>query len=241
MSEMFGFALQRDNLYSQVADRIQELIVAQSLRPGDRLPGERELAEQMGISRTVVREAIRVLSVRGLVKTKPGCGTYIRELHPRDMSASVELFFKLQQPSIRDVYQVRRMIEVEVAGLAAERAGDEDIQVIQETIDRMRCVGQDVDQFVQLDLDFHLALAAATHNDLFALLLHSVANLWQQVIRLSYQIPDAVQDALYHHQHVLDQIRQHDVSAARQAMLEHIDRSLEMIEAVHRQMESQRR
>ena len=74
---MFGFSLQRDKLYKQVADKIQDLIAAESLRPGDKLPGERELADRMGVSRTVVREAIRVLGVRGLVRVKSGCGTYV--------------------------------------------------------------------------------------------------------------------------------------------------------------------
>ena len=77
---MFDFSLRRDKLYQQVADRIQQLIAEDALRPGDKLPGERELAERMGVSRTVVREAIRALSVRGLVKVKPGCGTYVQEV-----------------------------------------------------------------------------------------------------------------------------------------------------------------
>ena len=90
MDEMFGFPLKRDKLYKQVADRIQHLITADSLRPGDKLPGERELAEQMGVSRTVIREAIRVLSDRGLVHVKSGCGTYVRELSHKDAAASFE-------------------------------------------------------------------------------------------------------------------------------------------------------
>ena len=92
MDERFDFSLRRDKLYQQVADQIQELILTDSLRPGDRLPAERELAERMGVSRTVVREAFRVLCDRGLVKVKSGCGTYVQELSHKDAAASIELF-----------------------------------------------------------------------------------------------------------------------------------------------------
>ena len=242
MGDMFGFSLQRDNLYKQVADRIQDLIISESLRPGDKLPGERELADQMGISRTVVREAIRVLSVRGLVKTKPGCGTYVRELESRDISAPMELFFKLKQSStaFRDVYEIRRMIEVEAAGLAAERADEKDCGVMQKMIDKLSLIARDSEQFVQLDLDFHLALAAATHNALFGMLLRPITSLWQKVIRMSYRVPGAVQDAISHHTNILEQVKQHDPASARQAMLDHVRRSQEMVESIHKHHDNQR-
>ncbi len=237
MSEMFDFSLQRDNLYKQVADRIQELIISESLRPGDKLPGERELAERMGVSRTVVREAIRVLSVRGLVKTKSGCGSYVRALEASDLSAPMALFFKLKssQTLLRDVYDVRRMIEVEVAGLAAARATEDDLEAIQETIDAMSAAAHNSEQFVQLDLDFHMALAAAAHNDLLSMLLYPITDLWQEVIRISYQIPDAVQDALLYHRNILERIRARDVDGAKRAMQAHIEHSREMVELVSKE------
>ncbi|MBN1935844.1 MAG: FadR family transcriptional regulator [Anaerolineae bacterium] len=234
MGEIFDFSLQRDNLYKQVADRIQELIVSESLHPGDKLPGERELAERMGVSRTVVREAIRVLSVRGLVKTKSGCGTYVRELNASDVSAPMALFFRLRQSKtlLCDVYEVRRVIEVEAAGLAAERATGDDLDAMQETIDALSGAPQNLEQFVQLDLDFHLALAAAAHNDLLAMLLYPITNLWQEVIHISYQVPDAVQNAIFYHGAILEHLRARDVAGSRQAMLAHIRRSQEMAESV---------
>ena len=234
---MFDFPLQRDNLYKQVADRIQQLIISESLRPGDKLPGERELAERMGVSRTVVREAIRVLSVRGLVKTKSGCGSYVRALDASDVSAPMALFFKLKQSPtlVRDVYDLRRIIEVEAAGLAAARATEDDLETIQETIDAMSVGAKSVEQFVQLDLDFHMALAAATHNDLLSMFLYPLTDLWQEVIRISYQIPDAAQDALFYHRSVLERIRARDIDGAKRAMQAHIEHSREMVELVSKE------
>ena len=233
---MFEFALQRDRLSKQVADQIQKLIVADSIRPGDKLPGERELAERMGVSRPVVREAIRVLSVRGLVKVKPGCGTYVQEPSPGDAAASIELFLRLRQPAehLQNVYEVRRMLEVELAGLAAERATEEDWAAMQETIDRLSTSARDPEQFIQIDLDFHLALAAAAHNELLGLLLHPITNLWLQVVRVSYQAPSAVEDAVFFHSNILSKVRQRDAEQARQAMLEHICHSQSLVESVQR-------
>lgn len=241
MGEMFDFPLKRDNLYKQVADRIQDLIIAESLHPGDKLPGERELADKMRISRTVVREAIRVLGVRGLVKTKSGCGTFVRELESGDISAPMELFFRLQQSStpFRDVYEIRCMIEVEAAGLAAERGNKADCAIMQQTIDELVPASQDPEQFVQLDLDFHLALAAATHNVLFGMLLRPVTNLWQNVIRLSYQAPGAVQNAISYHTSILEQVKRHDPASARQAMLEHVRQSQQMVKSIYKQDSNQ--
>lgn len=241
MNELFGFSLDRDNLYKQVADRIQDLIVSESLHPGDKLPSERDLAEKMGVSRTVVREAIRVLGVRGLVETKSGCGTYVRALESRDISAPMELFFKLKlSPTpFRDVYEVRRMIEVEAAGLAAERGTCADYELMQKTIDELESRARDPDQFVQLDLEFHLALAAATHNAFFEMLLRPITDLWRTVIRMSYQIPGAVQDAVSYHANVLEQVKRRDPISARQAMLEHIRHSQDMVESIHYQDDNQ--
>ena len=91
MGELFSFDLQRDQLSMQVADRLQHLIVAESLKLGDQLPGERELAKRLGVSRTVVREALRVLADRGLLKVKQGCGTFVCDLSPKDAAAPIEL------------------------------------------------------------------------------------------------------------------------------------------------------
>ena len=239
MGKKFDFDLCYDKLYKQVADQIQELIVSEALRPGDKLPGERELAEQLGVSRTVVREAIRLLSVRGLVEVKPGCGTYVREPSPRDAAAPIELLLKLRQcPNFLDnLYEVRHMIEVEVAGLAAERATGEDFAAMEAAIEGMRAHVGDADRFVHHDLVFHSALADATHNDLFSILLNAISDLWSKGAMLAYQAPSAAEDSLAHHCNVLQHVKAQDQEKARQAMREHIRQSQSLVEAVRHQLD----
>jgi DNA-binding FadR family transcriptional regulator len=238
MDEMFEFPLKRDKLYKQVADQIQNLIVADSLHPGDKLPGERELAEQMGVSRTVIREAIRVLSDRGLVSVKSGCGTYVRELSHRDATASIELFLKLRQSpeSFQHVYEVRRMIEVEAAGLAALRADKEDHTALETAIDGMAGSKGDPQKYAECDLAFHAAVAAATHNELFGILLGPISELLEEMVRISLDAPNAVDEGLAHHHNILKQIKTRDAEKARQAMRDHLNHARGLIEIVHKRV-----
>lgn len=238
MDDIFDISIRRDRLYEQVTEQIQELIVAESLRPGDKLPSERELSERLGVSRTVVREAIRVLSVRGLVKVKPGCGTYIQEPSPKDAAAPIELFLKLRRcpESFDNLYEIRRMIEVEATGLAAERATDDDFAAMEAAIEGMIAHQDDPEQYTQYDLAFHAALAGATHNDLFSALLSPIANLWLEVVLISVHAPGAATDGVNHHRNILRWIRGRDAEKARQAMRAHICHSQNLVETVREQM-----
>jgi GntR family transcriptional repressor for pyruvate dehydrogenase complex len=238
MDEIFDISIRRDRLYEQVTERLQDLIVTESLRPGDKLPSERELAERLGVSRTVVREAIRVLSVRGLVKVKPGCGTYIQELSPKDAVAPIELFLKMRQTpgSVDNLYEIRRMIEVEIAGLAAERATKDDYAAMEAAIQGMIAHLDDPEQYTHYDLAFHEAVATATHNDLFRTLLSPIANLWLEVVLISVRVPGASQEGVSYHHQILRGIKARDPERARQAMRAHIHHSQSLVEAVREQL-----
>jgi GntR family transcriptional repressor for pyruvate dehydrogenase complex len=234
VSEPLELSLKRDRLHTQIADQIQDLIVARSLQPGDKLPSERELADQLGISRTVVREAIRTLNVRGLVKVKPGCGTYVEAITPEAALASIELLLRLRHTpeQLGNLYEIRRMVETEVAGLAAERATKEDLSALEEALDAMVVARDDPELFTQHDLDFHSALARATHNDLFSTLLSPIANLWLEVILISYHAPGAAQQGIDHHRKILAALQDRNRERARRAMYAHIHESQGQVEAV---------
>jgi len=235
MPTTFDFPIHRDSLHEQVADRIQGLIVDESLHPGDRLPGERDLAERVGVSRTVIREAIHVLRVRGLVEVRPGSGTYIRELSPNDAAAPIGLLLKLRQVSDRydDLHEIRRTLEVDIAGLAAERATEKDIAALEEAIKGMAAHPEHADQFTRCDLAFHEALAAATHNDLYTVLLTPITDLLLE-FRLTAYTHDpqgSIEGALTYHRRILSQIKNRDPQGARQAMRDHLRQASSLMEA----------
>jgi len=165
----FGFDLQRTKLYEQVADKIQALIVQESLRAGDKLPGERELAEGLGVCRTVVREAIRALEIRGLVLVKPGCGTYVRAFTAEDAAAPVALYLRLRgKAATREAMEVARGLVPEMVAAAALRRADDDPDTLKASLLTLGSDGL----VVARDLNaFWAALVTASHNGLFRVTL----------------------------------------------------------------------
>jgi GntR family transcriptional repressor for pyruvate dehydrogenase complex len=229
MSDGLNFSLSRESLYEQVANALEKMIIGESLLPGDKLPAEREIAERLGVSRTVVREATRVLNVRGLVKIKQGSGTFVQRLSPRDAVAPISRLLKQGHSgnSLKNLCEVRRTLEIGMAGLAAERADEKDIVEMETIIEDMFKHVEDAERFVKCDLAFHSAIAAATHNELYDVLLIPITDLLLEFRLTDYRFDarSAIEGGLTHHHRILDHIRARDVSGARQAMSDHLDQA----------------
>jgi len=210
-------------LSNRVTGEIEALIVQNRLQPGDRLLAERELARQFGVSRTVIREAVRALTAKGLLEVHPGSGTIVRAPTAQNVSQSMTLYLRgsQSQHDFGKVLEVRSLLEVEIAGFAAERRTADDI-------DRMIATLQRIDQvvtreaFVSWDMEFHLLLAQATHNELFTLLLDSVTEAMRQLRELAFDITGAPTRAYKYHHAILEQVKIGDRKGARQAMREHL-------------------
>jgi len=232
----FEFSLKREQLYQQVAHELQRLIVERSLRPGDKLPSERELAITLGVSRSVVREALRALAMRGLVKVKPGCGTYVCRLSLQDATIPLQLLLKTQDNPrlLEHLFEVRYLLEVEIAGVAAERATTDDIVALEQNLAEMMAT-QDPKRFSDLDLKFHLTLAQATHNELFPVLLAPVTGLLAEAIHLSAHGPGALELGPGHHRRIIAAVKARDPRRAREAMRAHIREAERLVEAVNTQ------
>lgn len=227
------FHISRASLPAQVAERIQRLVESDALKTGDKLPAERDLAERLGVSRPVIREALQMLSERGLVKIKPGCGTYVQEPSATDAAEYLELYFKLRHcpGSLRDFFEMRELLEVATAGLAAERATEADLRTLEKSLRAMRGHDGSMHDYVSADLAFHLALAQAAHNDYLLMLLSPLANIWAEVISLSTQTPDAIQTGIAFHEELYTLILQRDAVGAREAMHRHMLAALALSEA----------
>ena len=202
------------------------MIINGRLQPGDRLPPERELAQQFGVSRTVIREAVRTLVAKSLLEVQPGSGTIVRSPTTKSVAQSMSLLLRAGQPETDydKVHEVRRILEVEIAGLAAERRTAEDLKEMEEILRQTAEaeIQDDRDSFPECDVAFHAALARATHNELFSLLLDSMADIMIKVRQLGFEVPDMPMRALKHHCAIFEQIRVGDAEGARQAMREHL-------------------
>lgn len=240
MDSSLNLQINRATLPVQVADRIQDLIETEALHMGDRLPSERDLAERLGVSRPVIRESLQVLSERGLVRIKPGCGTFVQEPSTQHAADYLELYFKLRlcPGSLHEFFEMRQLLEVETAGLAAERAVSGDIAALDATIANMQSQKDSLAGFISADLEFHLGLAHAAHNEYLLMILGPLANIWSQVISISAKAPGAVQAGIDYHRDIITHITQHDVLGARESMRRHMYAALEFSEAAQQTEES---
>src|SRR5690606_17972508 len=171
--------LRQVRLYERIVHSIRERIVKGELIPGDRLPNERDLAGAYGVSRNVVREAVRALAKDGLVEVRQGSGTYVADGTSNALGDSLGLALSLgsQGRSLGNLIEIRTIIEPTVAGLAAPRARQAELDAMQAEIETMNEAFDDVDGFIAADHRFHVAVARATQNHLVPLILEPVVDV----------------------------------------------------------------
>jgi GntR family transcriptional repressor for pyruvate dehydrogenase complex len=241
-NDLFGALARESTLAERVTDQIKSIIVSGQLQPGDRMPPERELARQFGVSRTVVREAVRALMAQGLVEVYAGSGTLVRNPSAGAVAESLALFLQVGREGFdyRKILEVRRLLEVEIAGLAAERRTEDDLDALALVLGETADVGDSCDAWLKNDMAFHALLAKATKNELFSLLLDSIADIMISVRRLGFDVPNASARTLKYHGAILEQVRQGDAEGARAAMRDHLDEAqATMRTALERRAKSQ--
>jgi len=152
-------------LYEQIVQQIEASVLNGTLKPGDQLPAERELAQRLGVSRTAVREAVKALREKGLVEAYSGRGTFVTDGTTQAARQSFDLMVKLgQQEGSPHLSELRLILEPGIAALAAERVKREDLQALREAVAVMERAQKDPEAYIEADLDFHLALAEAAAN-----------------------------------------------------------------------------
>src|SRR5262245_17681453 len=170
--------IERKRLSEEVADRIEDAILNGRFSIGSQLPSEHQLAHTFGVSRNVVREAYKFLKARGLIEFRNGSGAYVCQLTSEPTSSALGRYIRMlgAHESVEMLYEARRLIEGENVRLAALRATDEDLKTIHDCLSRMRKHTTSVEKWAQADLDFHLAVARATHNPFLSVLLEPLVS-----------------------------------------------------------------
>jgi GntR family transcriptional repressor for pyruvate dehydrogenase complex len=217
------FQVSKGSLTEEVVAQIQELVLSGELRPGEKLPSQRHLAPRLGVSPTVVREAVKILEQKGLLEARAGSGTYVSELTPESFSEALILLFKQGKVSFDHLHEIRRTLEIGIAGMAAERAQPRDIEEIDDAIRRMDEGLDDPDDYINADFAFHLALAQATQNPLFPLLTIALFEVLQESRKLIFQVPGAPERGQKCHRIICDCVERGDGEGARAAMRAHLD------------------
>lgn len=210
-------------LYEQIVQQIEESILKGTLKAGDQLPAERELAQRFGVSRTAVREAVKVLREKGLVEAYSGRGTFITDGTSQAVRQSLDLMIKIGQPEgSSHLVEVRGILEPEIAALAATRAEESHLAAMREAISVMDRSRQDPDAFIEADLDFHLALAEAAANPLILSLIDSIVGLLREQRMGIFYVNGGPERGQFHHKRILETIEHRDPVAAREAMRAHL-------------------
>ena len=210
-------------LYEQIVQQIEESIVKGTLKPGDQLPAERELALRFGVSRTAVREAVKALREKGLVEAYSGRGTYITDGTTQAVRQSLDLMVKIGQPEgFTHLAEVRAILEPEIAALAAVRVQEPELATMREAFALMDRAQRDYEAYIEADLDFHLALAEGAGNPLILSLLDSVVGLLREQRLRILQVPGGPERGQVHHKCILEAVEQRDAEGAREAMRAHL-------------------
>lgn len=210
----------REDRVSEVLRQLSDQITAGAFGHDGALPPEGSLAETFGVSRTVVREAMRILRAQGLVEVSQGKPPRVKPADPQATIASLTLLLRRSEGTLLHLVEARRPLESEIALLAAERAGPADFDRLQETIDRLSTV-RTLDERVRADVEFHRILAETSGNPVFCLLLETISGLLCESRRRTLT-QSGSEIAAVGHRAVLAALRRRDGAAAKSAMLEHL-------------------
>jgi GntR family transcriptional repressor for pyruvate dehydrogenase complex len=205
--------------YQEVARRLHAMLEAGELREGDRLPPERALAETFQVSRGCVREAVRTLAEKGLLESRHGDGTYVCASRPGQLAQALDA----QRHRLRDILELRRVVEPGVAALAAQRATRKDIDALKILIcDQQRALLEGGDD-TGIDAAFHLALARITGNQALLAMLETLNDTLAETRQRHLRTTRRKADSPTFHLRIISALERKDAAAARRAMEEHLD------------------
>ena len=215
--------VRRIRLYEQIADQLEELVIATGFEPGHRLPTERDMARQLRVGRPTIREAYRVLQDRGLVTLSPGTGTRVSAVSSRAISRSVRRFLTSRKVPTREIMEMREILEPEVAALSAARATPELIEGMEQSLSELAAHHDDLGAYVEADFAFHVLLFTAAGNDTLSAVYSQVMNALKDAMRevTVYERRTGRHDPLSHHT-ILRAIKARDAEEARRVVREHL-------------------
>jgi GntR family transcriptional repressor for pyruvate dehydrogenase complex len=213
----------RQKTYELVAERLLGLISSRHLGPGDAIPSERELVGLYSVGRSSIREALRMLESKGVIRGA-GNGSFAVAEFGNTLNNSLDFLLSVDEADYGELFEVRRILEGEAAALAASRRGDDDVARMMAEIEAMELGLGSEESFITADLRFHLTIAEASGNRLIAHLMNAIRSLLQRSLSSAYHIPGSPEGAVVLHGLILEAISSGHPEEARQRMQEHVSR-----------------
>ena len=214
--------VRRNKVYEEVAKQIERLIL-KKLKPGDKLPSERELVDALQVSRSSIRDAIRSLELMGLVEPRQGAGTIVRESSAESLVSPFANALKRRRELVSELLDFRKMLEPPLAARAAARASAEEISEMEEILQRQEERQGQGDAAIAEDAEFHYSVALASGNSVVLKVLDILMDLLRETRERSLQVEGRPQKSLAGHRRILAAIKRHDAEGAKAAMRRHIE------------------
>jgi len=217
--------IRKSRLYEDIVKQLIELINNGSLKPGDRLPPERELAVELNVSRTAIREALRAMELMGFIESKVGGGTFIRQITLDNVIDPFTVLLSQDKDVVLELIEVRQLLETEIARLAARRINENKLADLQNAVDLMSREIKNGGIGIAGDNAFHDAMAKAAENTSMAKILNMCGDLLSYSRQATLEIPGQPEKSLADHKEILDAISQRDEKAAAKLMREHLEKA----------------
>ena len=213
----------RSTLPEEIANRLLGQIREQHLRPGDKLPAERNLAQMMEVSRPVLREALRALALMRVVDIRQGDGTYITSLEPKQLISHLDFVFSKDSVALVELLEARRVVETGNVRLAALRVTEPELAELEGLLESLAACVDEPDRFSELDIALHSTVCAAASNFLLTQFMNIITTLGRLSRERTGGLRAVREAALDDHRRIVEALRRHDADAAEQAMRRHLD------------------
>jgi GntR family transcriptional regulator, transcriptional repressor for pyruvate dehydrogenase complex len=218
--------IKNTKVYEQVIEQIKQMIIDGTLKTGDKLPTERVLSEELQVSRTSIREALRALQIIGLVDCRQGEGNFINKEFENSLFEPLSMMFMLQESSSIEILELRRVIEAETAKMAAKKITDEELKSLGMLLKSFDNINNEEDNS-EIDKKFHYEIAKASGNFLIFSILNAISSLMDAFIKdarkkiLSEE--DNIEVLAKQHWYIYEALQNHDPEKASEAMVKHLD------------------
>ncbi len=213
----------RSAVAEDIVAQLLSMIREKKLRSGDKLPPERDLAVMMDVSRPSLREALRTLSVMGVINLRHGSGIYVTALEPAKLVEHLDFVFSLDDSTYVQLFETRKALEPPICALAAQRITEEEIAQLEECLARSRMGLLDYEAYLQADLDLHEIIVLAARNPLLQRFMSSLHSLGKASRKRTATLPGVVEQTIQDHQNIIQALREHQPEAAHRAMLIHLE------------------
>lgn len=215
----------REQRSAEITRSLLDFLLSGSIKPGQRIPPERRLTEALGVGRSAVREAIKSLSLLGLLEVRQGDGTYLTGTSSDLLPRVIEWGMLLEEPYVADLVEARERIEPIIAGLAAERRDEGALKELRKLVATMAEASDDIERYVDADTAFHLRLAEAAGNRALSNFLGSLQSLLRVWAKRVLEAAGETETSLAMHEPILSAVEQGDAAAATRAMEAHMERA----------------